>query len=341
MDTVSSTTSETSQLVKAVQAAGLTHQTQEVLLTAFGPHFQDMLEATGKAAGINVTDESQTEQMKAAKVARLEVKRVRTATEATRKATKEDALRFGRAVDNVAGMIRGECEAVEARLEDCEKFSERLEAKRAEIRRIDRATALMPFGTDTRFHDLGGMSDDAWNNLYTREKEAHEGRQAKAKAEAEAAARDRAELEAREAKLREENARLRAEAAERELKARAEREANEAELRKERERIDAERREADRIIRELNQMREEAEAEERAKAAAAQAQREAEERAARAREDAPDAAKLREVAERLRTFELPAVGPRAVAVLARIRATNVKAADWLDEQAKVLEGGAA
>lgn len=330
MGSVSTATSETSQLVKAVQAAGLTHQTQDVLLTAFGPHFQDMLEATGKAAGINVTDESQTEQMKAAKVARLEVKRVRTATEATRKATKEDVLRFGKAVDNVSKMIQGECEAVETRLEDCEKFSERMEAKRAEIRRIDRATALMPFGTDTRFHDLGGMSEDAWNNLFTREKEAHEGRQAKAKAEAEAAARERAELEAREANLREENARLRAEVAERELKARAEREANEAEMRKQQAQIDAERREAEKLLREAREAQAAAEAEERAKAAAA-----------RAKEDAPDAAKLREVAERLRTFELPAVGPRAVAVLARIRATNVKAADWLDEQAKVLEGGEA
>lgn len=341
MDTVSTTMTDNTQLRRAVEAAALTHATQQQLLEAFGPHFQDMLEATGKAASINVTDESQTDQMKAAKVARLEVKRVRTATENTRKATKEDALRFGKAVDNVSRMIQGECEAVETRLEACEKFAELAEIKRSEVRRVERATALMPFGTDTRFHDLGGMSEDAWNNLFNREQEAYQGRQAKARADAEAAKREEAERQARELKLREENARLKAEAAEVALKARAEREANEAELRKERERIDAERREADRIIRELNQMREEAEAAERAQAAAAQAQREAEERAARAKEDAPDAAKLREVAERLRTFELPAVGPRAVSVIARIREANVKAAAWIEQQAKVLEGGAA
>lgn len=340
MDTVSSTTSETSQLAKVVQEAGLSAQTQEVLFTAFGGHFQDMIAATGKASGINVTDESQTDAMKAAKVARLEVKRVRTATENTRKATKEDALRFGRAVDNVAGMIRGECEAVETRLEACEKYAELAEIKRAEVRRIDRATALMPFGTDVRYFDLGGMSEDAWNNLFTREQEAYQGRQAKAREQEEAARREKAELDARELKLREENARLRADAAERELKAKAEREANEAEMRKERAKIEAERAEADRIIREAREAQDRAEAADRAKAAAAQAQREAEERAARAKEDAPDAAKLRELAERVRTFEFPAVGPKSIDAIVKVRMSFLKTAEWLDRAAAVLEGGA-
>jgi hypothetical protein len=327
-------------LAKVIEAAGVSASTSETLLVSFGGHFCDMQEATKKAASIEVTDENQTAAMKAAKVARLEIKKVRTATEATRKLVKEDALRFGKAVDAVAGMIRGECEKVETRLEECETYAERAEAKRAEVRRIDRATKLMPFGTDVRFFDLGGMSDEAWQNLYTREREAYEGRQLKAKADAEAAQKAEDERRANEERLVKENATLKAEAAERELKANAEREANEAEMRAEREKIDAERREADRVISELNAMREEAEAADRANAEAEQAKREEEERAARAAADAPDAAKLREVAERLRTFELPAVGPRAVSVIARIREANVKAAAWVDQMAEVLEGGA-
>jgi hypothetical protein len=337
---VSSTVKEHSELAKVIEAAGVSASTSETLLVSFGGHFCDMQEATKKAASIEVTDENQTAAMKAAKVARLEIKKVRTATEATRKLVKEDALRFGKAVDAVAGMIRGECEKVETRLEECETYAERAEAKRAEVRRIDRATKLMPFGTDVRFFDLGGMSDEAWQNLYTREREAYEGRQLKAKADAEAAQKAEDERRANEERLVKENATLKAEAAERELKANAEREANEAEMRAEREKIDAERREADRVISELNAMREEAEAADRANAEAEQAKREEEERAARAAADAPDAAKLREVAERLRTFELPAVGPRAVSVIARIREANVKAAAWVDQMAEVLEGGA-
>lgn len=108
-------------------------------------------------------------------------------------------------------------------------------------------------------------------------------------------------------------------------------------MRKERAKIEAERAEADRIIREAREAQDRAEAADRAKAAAAQAQQEADEREARAQEDAPDAAKLREVAERLRTFELPAVGPRAVSVIARIREANVKAAAWIEQQAAVLK----
>ncbi len=337
---MSSTVKEHSELAKVIEAAGVSASTSETLLVSFGGHFCDMQEATKKAASIEVTDENQTAAMKAAKVARLEIKKVRTATEATRKLVKEDALRFGKAVDAVAGMIRGECEKVETRLEECETYAERAEAKRAEVRRIDRATKLMPFGTDVRFFDLGGMSDEAWQNLYTREREAYEGRQLKAKADAEAAQKAEDERRANEERLVKENATLKAEAAERELKANAEREANEAEMRAEREKIDAERREADRVISELNAMREEAEAADRANAEAEQAKREEEERAARAAADAPDAAKLREVAERLRTFELPAVGPRAVSVIARIREANVKAAAWVDQMAEVLEGGA-
>ena len=340
MDTVSTTMTDNTQLRRAVEAAALTHATQQQLLEAFGPHFQDMLAATGKAAGITVTDESQTDQMKAAKAVRLEVKRVRTATENTRKATKEDALRFGKAVDNVSRMIQGECEAVETRLEACEKYAELAEIKRAEVRRIDRATALMPFGTDVRYFDLGGMSEDAWNNLFTREQEAYQGRQAKAREQEEAARREKAELEARETKLREENARLRAEVAERELKAKAEREAHEAEMRKQQAQIDAERREAEKLLRDAREAQDRAEAEERAKAAAAQAQREAEERAARAKEDAPDAAKLREVAERVRTFEFPAVGPKSIDAIVKVRMSFLKTAEWLDRAAAVLEGGA-
>jgi hypothetical protein len=340
MGSVSSTVNERSELVKVIEAAGLAASTSETLLVSFGGHFCDMQEATSKAANIVVTDENQTAAMKAAKVARLEVKKVRTATENTRKLVKEDALRFGKAVDAVAGMIRGECEKVETRLEECETYAERAEAKRAEVRRIERATKLMPFGTDVRFFDLGGMSDEAWDNLFTREREAFEGRQAKAREQEEAAKREKAELEARETKLREENARLRAEVAERELKAKAEREANEAQLRAEREKIDAERREADRVISELNAMREEAEAADRAKAAAEQAQREREERAAQAAADAPDAAKLRALAEQIRTFEFPAVGPRAIGTVAKVRESFVRTAAWIEAQAKSLGGEA-
>ncbi len=341
MGSVSSTVREHSELAKVIEAAGVSASTSETLLVSFGGHFCDMQEATKKAAGIEVTDENQTAAMKAAKVARLEVKKVRTATEATRKLVKEDALRFGKAVDAVAGMIRGECEKVETRLEECETYAERAEAKRAEIRRIERATKLMPFGTDVRFFDLGGMSDEAWDNLFTREQEAYQGRQAKAKADADAAQKAEAERRAREQELAIENAKLKAEAAERAARERIEREAHEAELRAEREKIDAERREADRVIRELNAMREEAEAAERAKAAAEQDQREREERAAQAAADAPDAAKLRALAEQIRTFEFPAVGPRAIGTVAKVRESFVKTAAWVELQAKNLEGGAA
>lgn len=345
-------TNEMTQLQHTIAAAGLAKQTQDVLFAAFGPHFEDMLDATGKAATINVTDESQIEQMKAAKVARLEVKKVRTATENTRKATKEDALRFGKAVDNVAGMIKEVCEAVETRLEACETFKERAEAKRREERRVSRVAALAEFGTDTRFMDLAAMEDDAWDSLIQREREALAGRQAKAKADAEAAAKAEEVRRAEESRLREENDRLRREQREREATAAAERAKVEAELAEQRAKIEADRQAAAAILLEAEEKaaREEAERARRERAEAARAaeverqkrlEAEQAERESRAALNAPDADKLRAVALALRQIEYPNVGDRAQQVIDRVRQGAERMASFVEEQASLLASGAA
>jgi len=337
---LSTTTHEETALVKAVQAAQLAASTRDELLNAFGPHFTQMLALTAQASDITVTDETQTAAMKAARAARLEIKKVRTATESTRKLVKEDALRFGKAVDNVAGMIKAECESVETRLEECETFADRAEAKRAEARRGERLASLQPFGTDTRFiPDLGAMGEADWTALFTRERESFEARQAakeRAAAEAKKAEEERIELAKQQAA---EIARLRAEAEQEKAKAKAEQARIDAENRAEREKIDAERREAAALMQKVRDAQAQADAEERAKAVAIQEERDREARGAQAAADAPDAAKLRELAERVRTFEFPAVGERAVGAIVRVRTSFVKTAEWLDQQAATLEGG--
>lgn len=345
-------TNETTKLQHTIAAAGLAKQTQDVLFAAFGPHFEDMLDATGKAATINVTDESQLEQMKAAKGARLEVKKVRTATENTRKATKEDALRFGKAVDNVAGMIKEVCEAVETRLEACETFKERAEAKRREERRVARVAALAEFGTDTRFMDLAAMEDDAWESLIQREREALAGRQAKAKADAETAAKAEADRRAEAEKLREENERLRKEQAERNATEAAERQKAAAELAaakakaqkeldEQRAKLDAERAELAKKLQE-QQDRIDRENAERERVEREEAERkEAEDRRIRAEQNAPDADKLQAVALALRSIEYPQVGDRAQQVIDRVRQGAEKMAAFVEQQASLLASGAA
>jgi uncharacterized protein (UPF0218 family) len=337
---LSTTTHEETALVKAVQAAQLTASTRDELLNAFGPHFTQMLTLTDQASAITVTDETQTAAMKAARTARLAIKKVRTETESTRKQVKEDALRFGKAVDNVAGMIKAECESVEKRLEECETFAERAESKRAEVRRGERLAALQPFGTDTRFlPDLGVMSETDWFALLERERESWSAREhvkERAAAAATKAEEERIEMLKKQAA---EITRLRADAEQEKAKAKEEQARIDAANRAEREKIDAERREATALMQKVRDAQAQAEIEERTKAVAIQEERDREAIAAQLAADAPDAAKLRELAERVRTFEFPAVGERAVGAIVRVRTSFVKTAEWLDQQAATLEGG--
>lgn len=345
-------TDETTQLQQTIDAAGLEKQTQEVLFNAFGPHFQDMVAEFNKAKDIVVTDESQIEAMKAAKLARKAIATVRTATEKTRTAVKADALKFGTATDNVARMIRLKCEEFEKRLEEAETFKERAEAKRREERRVQRVAALAEFGTNIQFIDLSTMDEDAWNALYKREQEALAGRQAKAKADAEAAEKAEADRRAEAAKLREENERLRKDQAERNAKEAAERQkaADELaaakakaqkELDEQRDKLDAERAELQAKLKE-QQERIDRENAERERVEREEAERkEAEDRRIRAEQNAPDADKLRAVALALRSLEYPQVGDRAQQVIDRVRQGAEKMAAFVEQQASLLASGAA
>lgn len=340
------------QLQETIDAAGLEKDTQDVLFKAFGPHFKDMVAEINKAKDISVTDESQTEAMKAAKLARKALVTVRTATEKTRTAVKADALKFGTATDNVARMIRLKCEEFEKRLEEAETFKERAEAKRREERRVQRVAALAEFGTDIRFMDLAIMDDEAWNALYKREQEALAGRQAKAKADAEAAEKAEADRRAEAAKLREENERLRKEQAERNAKEADERRKADAELAERRRKMEEEiaehRAKVEADARELaaklrdQQERIDRENAERERVEREEAERkEAEDRRIRAEQNAPDADKLQAVALALRSIEYPQVGDRAQQVIDRVRQGAEKMAAFVEQQASLLASGAA
>ena len=276
---------------------------------------------------------------KLARALRLAIKGERCSAEKVRQQLKDRVLSFSRAVDGVFDVIEAEAKPLEAKLDEIEKTEARIEAARKAELRAARESALKPYGRDGGGLPLEAMSADAFNRLLEDARLAYEARlaaeqaawkaeqEAKAKAEEEriaaekaerervererAEAKARAEAEAKErARIEAENARLRAEkeAAEREAaRVRAE---EQAKAKAEAERLAAIAAEEKRVAEEARAAaearakaeREAREAIERAEAArlAAEAKRKAaEEEAARRAAAAPDAEKLRALADRI------------------------------------------
>jgi hypothetical protein len=319
------------KLIVLAEESGLSKTRAQEVLDVFQPFFQKAAGWEEKAKTLVITSVEQTEEMKLARAARLNLKEIRCEAEKTRKKLKEGILAEGKIIDGMANIIKGICEPIEAHLEEQEKFVERQEAARILKLKTDREELLAPYGVDTTYYNLGGMSEEAFKNLLDMTQTAHEARIAAAqkleeeRIEAEKKAREeqaeRARIEAEErARIAAENARLKREAEERERQIAAERRAIEEKARVEaEERAAAERR---RIAAE-KKAREEQEASARAERAKAEAEiRQAHEEAEAARRELEE---RRAAEERARRAEE-----------ARIEAERIRLANAGDKE-KLIE----
>ena len=293
------------ELVKIVESTGLAAIRQDELIAAFGPSFIACRDLLAQSKAIVVTDATQVSEMKAARKARLALREVRIGADKLRKAMKEEALTVGRGIDNVAKAITEACEKEEARLDDAERFAERAEQARREKNRTTRTALLAPFGVNTEFYDLAGMSDEAFAELLNTQELA-------AKAKADEAKRQEAERLEAERLRRAEQERIAAE----NKRLREEREALEAKARKEREELEAaaakERAAALEKQRELQRVADE----ERAKAAEIERQAKAERQEAEAKERARIAEEKRIADEKAATERAAALAPDREKLLA-------------------------
>jgi colicin import membrane protein len=313
-----------------------------------------------KALAVKVTSLADKEAMKQAREMRLALKNIRVEAEKKRKTLKEDALVMGRAIDGVNNLLLAAIQPLERHLEEQEKFAERLAEQERQRRLAERTEALQPYlEAGQAVPALDVMTDDQFAKYLDDAKILHAAKiEAAKKAEAERIAREQAEAAERE-RLRIENERLRAEAAEREAKAKAEREAAERaqreaaeKARKEREAIEAkakaEREAAERELVRIKAESEAAAANERearakleaelaAKKAAEEAKAQAEAAAAKEAAAAPDKAKLRTIAASVRKLDLPTVSTsEGEAVLAEIKAKIEGFAKWIETQTEKL-----
>lgn len=287
-----------------VAKSGVEAEGALALKSAFSPFFTQAEEWRAKVA--TVTDP------KVARSSRLVLKAIRCEADAKRVSLKKSANTYCAAVEAAFDTIESRIKPMEAQLLAIEKAAEIAEEARKQAVRAERQTLLAPYGINTQFFDLAGMSVDDFARLLSDTKSAYEARiEAARKAEAERVERERQAEAARIAKER-------ADAEERE-----------------RQRIENERLKREAAVREA------ALAEERrvAAVAAAEAKRKADEaeeaaRKERARIEAENAAKL---AEQRRAADEAAAKAKAEANrLAEIARVEREAREKLEREAKAI-----
>lgn len=354
------------KLRQAVETAALEPATSQQLSAGFAPFFQALTSALETASKINVTDPSQVTEIKAARAARLELRRIRCDAEITRKKLKENSLRMGKAIDGVYNILALDLVPAEERLEEMEKIAERIEAERKAKLKSERIAALTPYGVDTQFLQLDTMPQEAFEALLAGSKAAHEAK-IESTRKAEEDAREKARKEAEEAAAREaarqselaaarEAARKAAEEAaearriqtQKDAEAAAERVRIEAERKAEREAAEKARKELEEIARKERESAERKAAEERKarEAAESEAKRIRDEQESRLREQAeaarkaalaPDKEKLISLGQSIASTTLPDVSSdEAKSVLSEFAGMLQRANEWLQKKAERL-----
>lgn len=157
-----------------------------------------------------------------AKRLRIDIGKVRIATEKVRKEQKEEYLRAGKAIDGVSNILKWAVTDKENKLKEIEEHFEILERERLEKLQLERAEKIAPYVDDFFDRDLASMEEDVWDAYLATKKKDYEDRvAAEKKAEKERIAKEKADAKERE-RIRKENEKLKAEAEERERQAKAE-----------------------------------------------------------------------------------------------------------------------
>jgi hypothetical protein len=305
-----------------VKKENIAAPTAATLLASFAPYRGEIETALTEARGI--TDDTNAEQRKKARECRLTLKRIRVNVENTRKASKEDAVRYGKAVDGMANVLKFLCEPEEQRLEAIEEAEQRREEGRIKTLVADRTRRILQEEGNPSIYNLAALTDEQFEGIYQSLVQFRVAREEAAKkAEADRIAKEKAEAEAREHQ-RLENERLKKEAAEREATAKIEREKAEAVQRE--------------MEAKLNEERKAREAAEAAEAAALTAKQAAERRLSKERAEA-SAKKQAEIEAMAKREREAAAKKQAEIEAAAKKERDAKAAE--EKAAKAAEAKAA
>ena len=214
------------KLVKYANTTGLEKPAALSLAETFKPIFAKARTAIAEAQGVaeSVKDATCVKEICKSRACRLAIRAVRLESENTRKAQKQHALLYGKAVDGFHNILLADLSPVETALQEAEDVAERAEATRLAQLKSDREKELQPLLDYPIMADLSALSEKEYSQTLSDAKLLKQSKlDAIAKAEAEAKAKAEAERTERE-RIAAENAKLKAEAEAREAAAKADRE---------------------------------------------------------------------------------------------------------------------
>lgn len=189
------------------------------MLKDFEGKYNELIEISEEGINLEVTAK--------AKRLRLDIAKVRIATDKTRKEQKKEYLLAGRAIDGVANILKWATSEKEEKLSSIENHYELMEQERLEKLQTEREALIYDYIEEDQIKDFSTMEEDVWEAYISAKKQAHFDRiEAEEKAEKERIKREEEET-AERARIEAENAKLRKEAEEREkvfAKERADRE---------------------------------------------------------------------------------------------------------------------
>ncbi len=341
---------EQNQLTTILKESGIEQTQAQPLINKFGTFYTDAIKLTAQSKGIVIKDISQVDEMKKSREFRLSLKRIRTDADKIRVEMKEPFLRGANAVQAAFNGIENITREEERRLEDQEKFVERLEKEKKNRVEAERVSKLLKYDSQAENYSLHPdlMSEETFNNLFENSRLAFEAKKkAEEEAEKQRLAEEKAEFERQKA-IRIENEKLKAEADKREKeltiereKIRKENEIREAELAKERaeqrEKLEAEQKKQIALQNELRLQKEAQAQKEAERLAKIESDKKAIEEANRKKLLAPDKEKLLELALMFDSLQLPAVSSKEA--MSVIRATEEmvgKVSNYIREKAKTL-----
>lgn len=224
------------KLVKFASQTGLETTVTTSLVEAFRPIFAKAKTALAEAQGVaeSVKDATCVREIKKSRDCRLALKAIRLESENTRKAQKQHALLYGKAVDGFHNILMADLSPVETALQDAEDTAERAEAARLAALKAARESEIRPLLDTPILGDLSELSEKDFAKMLSDAKLLKQAKiEAAAKVEAEVRAKAEAERAERE-RIATENARLNAEVKAREAAAKAEREESARKLAEER-----------------------------------------------------------------------------------------------------------
>lgn len=217
-------------LIQQIEKSNVSEETALTLQNSFEGFFIQAEKWSQQAKELEVTDATQLDKIKGARELRLKLKKYRVQVERKRKELKEDSLKKGRAIDQVAKIIKSTLQKTEEFLQLQEDFA-KIQEEKLHAERMLQLKEYQEY-VNIDYKNLGILPQEEFDNVLEETKAAYDYQVEQLRLE-EIRKAEEAKARAEEDKrIREENKRLREEARRAEEEALKEKERAAAEQRK-------------------------------------------------------------------------------------------------------------